>query len=665
MKHLFLCIFPLLILVCAGFFGCSSVSGEREYPISCCFTSSEPIVLIKDTPNEKGNVRLVVNGENSEEYLVVEWDEEIIHYDTFTGDITALKAGSTEIKVSYKTSALNTETRTLPVCVYDAVFAQQIVLEDSYILKKDSSATYTIQPSILSEGDYNLTVNFFSANENVFTVDTEGMLTPKGVGEATLQVSAVCLYDIETEDCNYITQEALIKVEPAVTEVSVELYTQNCEPVERGKEQINLFYGIAQNSDNPTHYYAKIKANSSLKNSFIEESISGINYCPLFVSDLIAPLKLFADVGKNILHSSDYSEVFIPFRLNNSGTGELSFTVTDRALNMSNELNTNTVKIQSFSYIDEQSFNVNTTPDLHTHLNDFKEQSVSMLSLPSDGGANQYNLYALGGNLADKKEGHSETKYFYALILFDNSGSHCYNNLDISSEGDAVVLRPISDNLFYVQAYSVGTAEVNICAGDGGGWEQTIFFNVSEVKPVEYSFYQNTKIVLTLGEEYEVDLAVYNIEPSYATYCCEIELITTEVVPVQLSGSIISAKEFGNCFAVVTFNGYEKVYSISVISNGYTIEELSSLEYDISSGQGVAIQVVVLDRFRNKASNIDIGVIIVHTQSESDSPIISWDIVMGNIYFEWLASGIVEIQLVLLEQGREIYQTDIITINCL
>ena len=169
------------------------------------------------------------------------------------------------------------------------------------------------------------------------------------------------------------------------------------------------------------------------------------------------------------------------------------------------------------------------------------------------------------------RSGHSETKYFYALILFDNSGSHCYNNLDISSEGDAVVLSPISDNLFYVQAYSVGTAEVNICAGDGGGWEQTIFFNVSEVKPVEYSFYQNTKIVLTLGEEYEVDLAVYNIEPSYATYCCGIELITTEVVPVQLSGSIISAKEFGNCFAVVTFNGYEKVYSISVISNGYTI----------------------------------------------------------------------------------------------
>ena len=672
MKRLLLSIFPLLMVMCAMFFGCTSLSAsDNIYPEACYFSTSTPVVLMKDTPNYKSNVNLIVEGEEVTMTPNVEWDTSVIDYDLVTGEITAVGVGSTYIKVSYYTNAYHTEERSLYVCVCEPDFAQNIELESIYKLKNNALYPYTITPIInVEEGNYNLTTDFFSRDTNIFTIDQNGTINPTGLGEATLTVRAVSGYNSETQVYTYLTETTTIKVEPYFTSLTVDLCVDLCdsEKQELSAENnvYNLFYGTPVDSENSTFYYAKITSNFSLENAQIIALTEGTQN-----SDMESPLwsmDLQDYAEADIEYNADFTVAFIPIRSMNKGSGSLSFALTDSsALNTEIILNTNELEIASFTYITAENFSVKTYSSILENKEEYASVADSFIDIETDSETGYNLLYALGGNATAKDEGHKDGNYYFALIIFDNTDDYCYNNFTISNNSDNISLTKIIDNLYHIQANTVGIAYVTICANDGGQWRGEFSFQVLEVEAEQYAFYEEDEIYLVLGEEEQVNLAVRNIQPSYTTYTYEITSSFTDTQPIDFMAdeSTIYAIAKGNCWVTVSFAGESVAYLISVISSGSSII-VAFLEYTIEQNKGINITYTVQDAYGNLADNQQVKVYFIVGEQEVDTCeyVCIEDFICGDIRLHWLKSGTVQIRLALIENGVEIDTTDAITITC-
>ena len=673
MRSLLLSIFPLFLIICATFFGCTSLTTDVVYPSSCYFEQSNPVVLIKDTPKNSTNVGLVIEGNDIDEVPEVVWDSSIIDYNVNTGIITAVGVGATSIQVSYKTSAYHVETRALSVQVCEPVYAQNIVLQDVYIMKNDQNATYALSPTINTEsGEYNFFTEFSSSNHSVFTVDNEGVVIPMGIGEAVLTVRAVSDYDNQQNTYNYITDTAIIKVEPIITNATVQLYDSNINPLIAESGEYNLFYGTPQNADIATYYYAKISASGkSLQNITITAKTEGVDNVTLSNAQLIWTTDLSDYCNALVFYNSDYTEIFVPLRAINCGSGELSFLLNDdTACNKEYSLSTNVINIYSYSYISEQNFSVKTCSTIYEDLSNYATvDEDSLIAINTNTTTGKLTLYALGGNSDDKALGQSEGNYYYALIIFDNLDDYCHNNFTISNNSSVITLTKITDYLYHIQAETVGITEVNICANDGGECSTKLYFEVQEVKPESYNLYSEEDITFILGKDESINLAVYNIVPSYVTYTYELEIAPTDECPIKLAedGSTISAIAVGNCLVEVTFNGAIYSYKVCVQSSGFYIGDLTTLNYNIEQDGGLNLYYEVLDANGKLATSQIVEVVILNgtTIVDTSDVIEISDIESNSIYIEWLKSGVVQLQLVLMQDDEQIDASEIITITCL
>ena len=630
-KRIFLAV-PFMIIICL-LCGCVDTKTDAAN-FECYFENNTEVNLVINTPQSSVIRQLVIKGELPNDFAV-EFDENIIDYNYLTGEITAVGVGNTDIKVSY---TLNSEKQviSLPVKVSSAVFAEDITSSKDKIVLLENGETYDIKSDVfVSNSNYNLSVEYFSSNEDIFSVDDNGNITPNSVGEATLIVKAIENYSKEEATFSFITESITVEVISNNFVTDLSLYDKNLKPLTESM----LFYG------NDNFYYGVLTVEN-------------------FASDVEVNLDETSLASFEILEDKKYADgnqIFIPIEPLNYGEKDLVFNITLSADNGVLSFDTFPKTVTCFAYADENLYSVKTTNYLTT--DELASGEFLTLDLESENG--KYLLYKLGGSLNDKIEGHNNKNYFYALILFDKINQYCYNKIALSCEDSSVKIERLSDNVYYVEAAMCGTANINICANDGSNFSAIITFDVEEVDASSFEFYAENKISLILGENESVNLAVTNVEPAYATTSCEVNIQSESVCPVVLGEdkTTIYAVEAGNCFVSVTFDGMTRTYSVSVSESGNEIAPipLEDSIFVLESKGSLSITFEVVDKNNNLIyDNFKLGIIIL-----DESSAVLYDVVLNNVTFWWKESGVIKFVLVLYENDVIIDKSPELTIICL
>ena len=629
-KRMFLAV-PFMIIICL-LCGCVDVKTDATNFV-CYFENKNEVNLVLNTPQSSVIRQLIMKGDMPDDFAV-EFDEKVIDYNYLTGKITAVGIGSTEILISFTLNGKK-ETTSLPVSVVSAVFAEDMDITKDKVVLLNNGKSYNISKNIsISNSGYNLPIEYLSLNNDIFSVDNNGNITPISVGEATLTIKAIENYSKEESAFSFITKTVQVEVVQEDLMFDLELFDNNFKSLTDN----TMFYG------NENFYYAVITADDFVND--IDVSLSG------------ASSDFFEIVEEKFI---DQNKIFIPITPINYGEKEFVLNITLKVDNGILNFDTVPKNITCFAFADENLFSVKTTNYLTTDelaLADFVTTNLTFEN-------GKYVLYKLGGSHEDKIEGHNNKNYFYALILFDKTNQYCYNKITLSCEDSCVKIIKLTDSIYYVEAVMCGTANINICANDGSNFCTTLTFDVKEVNADSFDFYSEQKISLILGENESVNLAVTNIEPSYATTSCVVDIKSDSSSPVELGKdkTTIYAVEAGNCFVSVTFDGITKIYSVSVSNSGNGIAPipLEDTVFVLEPKSSLTVAFDIVDKNNNLIyNNFKLGIIIL-----DDSPAVLYDVVLNNVTFWWKESGVIKFILVLYENDVIIDKSPELTILCL
>lgn len=631
MKY-FVYLMPILVLFCFCFYGCGSTNNvenlpsqneNEKYYLNCYFQSDEPVVLIKDTNLDTACVKLIIEGDIKEIYPEITWDKNIIDYNIETGKITAKNEGKTNICITFLNKQHQTKTENLKVEVKSPVFANVLEIKSNFVIANDKNSPLEIKP--LVNENYNLGIEYFSNDESIFTVSEKGILTPVSVGNAQLFVRAVSGFNESTNSFVYIEKVVDITVNLEISKVEAEIYDSDGNQVENNI----LFY---DKSGYKNYYYIKVSASGSLKNFEVENFEAE---CAVLESGVIFN-------GNN--------EFLVPIYAKSFGKEILTLKLKSTFDNKTNILKVE-IPIQTYQFVQNQDIVVGTL--------DYQEDDLSLLKSLSYS-KNGYILYNLGGDEPEKILGHKNEKYFYGLIIFDNLSPYCYNEFTISNNSNAISLTKISDSIYYVEAQNCGTASLTIESKDKN-FSTAVHFEVQEVKVSNASFYPETTINLVLSENEKVNLSVTQIEPSYATYGAKYEVIFEENKPIELDkNGLITPKEVGCCFVVVTLGDKKVSYKICVSEKIVKIACTDNKNYEISKGEGFSFEFKIVDEFGQEITSQDYSVKIAFETEEN----LKYDLTGEYIFFEWKQTGITKFRLLLVKNERQIFNSEIISVCC-
>ena len=507
-----------IMLCCTIFLGCNSGN------VYCKFLNEDDIVLILNTKNNTAKAEIISNTAFS-----ASWDENIIDYNTETGVITSKQEGSTKLTISYYKKSKK-QTKSINIKVVNPVFATSIILQDSYIILKDSGKNL-LHPSIITQNNqkYNLELFYEVLDRRVAIVDGKNII-PQGVGECYLKVKAVSGYDQETNQYQFIENTTKLIVQQGIKNANICVCDENKTELNlNAQNKYELFYGGV----NPI-YYLRIVTDQSLRHyNFAIEN------------------KNFFQIGEQIEYESD-NLAFIPISFKNFGETNLALIFKDSENNFL--LQSNSLNVVIYKIISEQDIEVKATKEFCDDAQSFNKKFANLEFL--DG---KYQLYKINDVCLDfKRQAITDKKYFYGLICFDNLDTNCYNDI----ETEVVNLKVNKDFGEYIKFEAIddgfASLKLTLTAKDGSSFTKLFKFDVIKVLAEEFEVAGAQKMILTKDDYF--DFCPQSVSPIYGLYDFELSVVSGDAIVIN--GTKAQAVNVGKSELVLKLN--EIVYCCEI-----------------------------------------------------------------------------------------------------
>lgn len=531
-----ICLFVLslgfMLLFCFSLMGCGS-------PTSFCyFVSEDEIILMKNSNLNTKNIKIESNVQYD-----ISWDENIIDYNSETGEITAKNEGKTKITISYLKNN-KTYKQSITVSVIEPVFATDIELENHYVYYVGAAETFSCDVLTLG-GEYNLNLVCESLDPLCFQT-SKNVILPQKTGEATMIVKAICGYDQTRNEFLYIQKETYVYVLETVKALDISLCDYNKTPLESAQ-----VYNLLPNDNEnliglAPDYYIKLESNEDISHYKIAKA-DNTQLWNFLVSETY-PVEI------------DEHCIFVPITI--SGSAEDDIRVQLLRQENKNVFSSAALRVHTYKYLKESDLKIYATNVGKTKQEIAGNIDNSFVKLLPNSQNGKYALYKISNNSTYFNLAISNKKYFYGIICFDNFDINCYN--EINAEPSNLKIEKLTSNRFYFEVMQSGDASVifSTTALNGKVFTKTFMFDVQTVEATSYEKEENTTITLLVGEE--KDFALFNIEPAYAVVETSIELQNNNGV-VSLDGTKVVAQTIGQEIVVLNIDGVLFQYTIVVV----------------------------------------------------------------------------------------------------
>ena len=543
-----------IMLCCTIFLGCNSGN------VYCKFLNEDDIVLILNTPNSTAKAEIISNTAFS-----ASWDESIIDYNTQTGVITSKLQGTTKLTITYYKNSKK-QTKSINIKVVNPAFASSIILQDSYIILKDSGKNL-LHPNIITQNNqkYNLDLYYEVSDRRVAIVDGKNII-PQGVGECDLKVKAICGYNEQTNQYEFVENTTKLIVQPGIKSANIFVCDKNKTKLSLNEQnQYELFYGGVS-----LEYYLMIEADQSLRHyNFAIEN------------------KNFFQIGEPVEYQND-NLAFIPISFKNFGETNLKLIFKDTENNFI--LQSNSLSVVVYKIISEQDIQIKATKEFCDDEQSFNKKFANLSFV--DG---KYQLYKINDACLDfKRQAITDKKYFYGLICFDNLDTNCYNDI----ETEVVNLKVNKNFGEYIRFETIddgfASLELTLTAKDGSSFTKLFTFDVTKVLAEDFEVAGAQKMFLTKDDYF--DFCPKNISPIYGLY--DFELSVTSGNAVALNGTIAQAVNVGKSELALTLNG--SVYCCEI----QVVDENCSLNLEMNKTKIAEIfKIQITIEVKNSANN--------------------------------------------------------------
>ena len=598
-----------LIITSLCFVGCKSAD-----PF-CYFVSEDEIVLMKGTNLSSKNIKIESNVQYN-----IEWDKNIIDYNSETGDVVAKNEGKTKVTISYVKDNKK-YSRSITVAVLTPHFATDIELEDEYVFFVGEPER--IDCNVVTQGgEYNLDLFCESSNPLCFQT-SKNTIVPQKTGEGILTVKAVSGYDQIENKFSYVSKASKVVILEKVKNLNIELCDKNKQPLNK-QETYDLF--LNENSVAPD-YYLKLTSNQDISHYNISKAndnqkwnvFSNLDYqIERTANTILVPIKVFGS-----------GESFISIILQRQG-GESVFV-------------SGSINIKTHTYLSENNISLYVTKENKTKSELNGEIDSSFARMTQNSSTGKFELHKINSDSNYFDLAIQDKKYFYGIICFDNFDANCYN--EISAEPSNLKLERLSADRFYFEATESGDASVFLSATaiDGKVFEKTILFSVEKVVAESYQKETNTNIVLSVDEE--KDFMISNISPAYASSDVSVCLQNNSGV-LSLTGTKVTAKNAGTATVCLSVDGAEFFYNITVIEEdeisfnlvSQTHNEYYIVEFDVESeinikgayveGNDNITPIIMQKRIRIESETLFTTINIVFNKNGEDiirQFVVNWD----------------------------------------
>ena len=353
-------VFALPLLFMAVLFcGCGNDNSQNSEEYVVEFECPEIINMKLGTTDSNNEIALAPLYSNIDlSQCVIEYDSNIISYDADTGIIKALKSGTTRIKAT-----AGDKVDIIDVIVDKAVYCTSLTFNATDKILLGETAELLVNINL----GYNMGLEYESLNENILTIDENGIITPKSLGYATIKVIAKTAVD-NYVDSGYQTIWATktVQVVEARTELNIEILDSSLEPVASELDENGILnYNLFSSTDKSPVYILKITSNRDFDDScYVTESTTA-NDC---TNTSGSSKRLFEWTSFNDVIVGSNNTYFRAFYCVDSGVDYFMESVIEIGMNYNSILNSNPIKINVYKQVEEINTTVYTDTTCQTEV---------------------------------------------------------------------------------------------------------------------------------------------------------------------------------------------------------------------------------------------------------------------------------------------------------